>query len=61
MTNAIEKRLLDIDFAGLTRRTFTPSPARIRIFLEEAATRKVRVTLRPFLDERRLLPSWRSP
>ncbi len=27
MTNEIEKSLLDIDFAGLTRRSFTPSPA----------------------------------
>ena len=27
MTNEIEKSLLDIDFASLTRRAFTPSPA----------------------------------
>jgi hypothetical protein len=27
VTNEIEKSLLDIDFASLTRRTFTPSPA----------------------------------
>ena len=27
MTSPIEKSLLDIDFASLTRRTFTPSPA----------------------------------
>ena len=27
MTEQIEKSLLEIDFASLTRRTFTPSPA----------------------------------
>src|SRR6187431_1341920 len=27
VTSAIEKSLLDIDFAALTRRSFTPSPA----------------------------------
>src|ERR1043166_8553460 len=27
MTEAVEKSLLDLDFASLTRRTFTPSPA----------------------------------
>src|SRR3954464_5834383 len=27
MTNEIESSLLDLDFASLTRRTFTPSPA----------------------------------
>src|SRR5512138_2048610 len=27
MTETIEKSLLDLDFASLTRRTFTPSPA----------------------------------
>jgi hypothetical protein len=27
VTSQIEKSLLDIDFAELTRRTFTPSPA----------------------------------
>src|SRR5262249_30714702 len=27
MTEKIEKSLLELDFAGLTRRTFTPSPA----------------------------------
>jgi hypothetical protein len=27
MNNGIEKSLFDLDFAGLTRRTFTPSPA----------------------------------
>ena len=27
MAEAIEKSLLDLDFASLTRRTFTPSPA----------------------------------
>jgi hypothetical protein len=27
VSNEIEKSLLDIDFASLTRRTFTPSPA----------------------------------
>jgi len=26
MTETIEKRLLDLDFAALTRRTFTSSP-----------------------------------
>jgi hypothetical protein len=39
----------------------TPSPARIRIFAEEASVRKIRVTLRPFLDERRFVaPAWRG-
>jgi hypothetical protein len=38
----------------------TPSPDRVKIFLEEAAARKMRVVLRPLLDERRLLPSWRG-
>ena len=27
MAETIEKSLLDLDFASLTRRTFTPSPA----------------------------------
>ena len=27
MTKEVEKSLLDLDFAALTRRTFTPSPA----------------------------------
>jgi hypothetical protein len=39
---------------------FTPSTARVRIFFEEAAARKIRVTLRPYLDEQRLLPAWRG-
>jgi hypothetical protein len=45
---------------AVTTDTLTPSPARIRIFLEEASARKVRVTLRPYLDERRILPAWRG-
>jgi hypothetical protein len=27
MAETVEKSLLDLDFASLTRRTFTPSPA----------------------------------
>jgi hypothetical protein len=43
-----------------TDRKLTPSPERIAIFLNEAAARRLRVTLRPLLDERSLLPSWRG-
>jgi hypothetical protein len=38
----------------------TPSTGRVRIFFEEAAARKIRATLRPYLDEQSLLPSWRG-
>jgi hypothetical protein len=38
----------------------TPPPKRVRIFLEEAQASRMRITLRPILDERTLLPSWRG-
>jgi hypothetical protein len=38
----------------------TPSADRVEIFLEEAAASRMRVTLRPLLDERSLLPAWRG-
>lgn len=38
----------------------TPSPERVQIFLDEAQKSRMRVTLRPILDEQSLLPSWRG-
>lgn len=38
----------------------TPAPERVRIFLDEARASRMRVTLRPILDEQSLLPSWRG-
>ena len=38
----------------------TPSPARLAIFLEEARASRMRVAVRPILDEQSLLPSWRG-
>ncbi len=39
---------------------YTPSPERLAIFLEEAAASRMRVTLRPVLDERSLVTAWRG-
>jgi len=38
----------------------TPSPQRLGIFLEEARASRMRVAVRPILDEQSLLPSWRG-
>ncbi|GAA1895381.1 hypothetical protein GCM10009687_76210 [Asanoa iriomotensis] len=38
----------------------TPSPKRMAILLEEAKRSKVRVTLRPLLDESSVAPAWRG-
>lgn len=38
----------------------TPPPERVQIFLDEARASRMRVTLRPLLDEQTLLPLWRG-
>jgi hypothetical protein len=38
----------------------TPGPERMEIFLEEAAASRMRVAVRPLLDERSLHPAWRG-